>query len=112
MSRNARFWVWIDGWVKLTLRPGEFLSWGRSEPTEEGHRSESIEWHAYSDGSGVAREYYTYERDCDGPWERQGADYCKISRLDAVATHDGIARPDWQEERSEQRDHYAEAMGY
>lgn len=125
--KNARFWTWInDGWVKLTLRPGESLQWFTWNTHNEGWSSECVEWSLEDDV--VTRTTETDGSDCDGRLSRSYIDECGIGELASVPAMiqcefdeewDGWKidlsqpkRPDWQKVRSGQRDYAAEAAGY
>lgn len=44
-ERNARFWVVVgESWVKLTLRPGQSLTWAVCTSHEEGWSCERDTW--------------------------------------------------------------------
>lgn len=111
----ARFWVHhADGFVRLRIRPGESLSHGFSEATEEGYHCDSVTW--THEGDHISRSWATRSQDCDGRCDRFGDDVCPLAEL---AAHDPyypddpiIKLPNWQDERSSQRDYAAEAMGY
>lgn len=112
--RNARFWTWLNGaYVKLTLKPGQTLSWGQGGPTDEGWSSVEESWELSEDGEVIVRECVTDGSDCDGRLTQgttmiasaDGATFCDYAG-------DGHFRPDWQRDDAWQRDQYAEAMGY
>lgn len=126
--KNARFWTWHnDGWVKLTLRPGQSLTHHVGGRTDEGWFSEATTWmHAVSE---IVRENDSSGCDCDGPLYRHWRDRCCLDEL-AVVSHvkqsDDFERypdgwmpdyaapltPAWESVSSSQRDVYAEAVGY
>jgi hypothetical protein len=99
--KNARFWHWSDGWVKLTLRPGQTLHWHEYHRTDEGHSFQTVTWHHYagSDGQQVIREWSHGGRDCDGHIATTGTDACPLSKLidRQLVTGDDPPHPDWQE---------------
>jgi hypothetical protein len=108
---NARFWTWVnDGWVKLTLRPQETLTWAEAHLADEGWASEAMDWRY--DGDGIHRSSYQAGRDCDGKMEWWGEDYCPLEDLAAIEATDGTLRPAWERKSASQRDYSAEAMGY
>lgn len=121
---NARFWVWRnDGWVKLTLKAGQSLSWGKNERTDEGHSWESDRWAHV--GAGVLNEWANGGSDCDGPISRAGASSCRLgdlqtntppaAQLEASDYHEAkaILRPDWRKVGEvEVCDVFAQAAGY
>jgi hypothetical protein len=46
---NARFWTKVNfGPVKLTLRPGQILRWGRHIQREDGWSSTKVTWRCWS----------------------------------------------------------------
>ena len=116
LYRNARFWHWFnDGWVKLTLHPGESLSWGWFRRDSEGWTRYNVTW-SY-DGLVVSRRSMDEGRDCDGRLDRYGEDQCSRDRLNGRlvidrSPGDPLFRPDWQPVEFVQRDYSAEAMGY
>ncbi len=109
---NARFWIyWNDGFVKITLAPGQEIALSYGGPCEEGY-SYTTEVFRHV-GDRVETESHQKARDCDGPMERHWYGECRMDRLDARdADEFGPARPDWEEMHSDQRDYYAEAMNY
>ena len=117
---NARFWVWeCDGWVKLTVKPGETLKHYSGGPCEEGFHYEMTAWEYDKDfgedAPQIVRHFTSESRDCDGPLEHHSVSACPIGRLREerwAPADDEILTPDWQKVESWQRDHYAEAMGY
>jgi len=121
-ARNARFWCWVaDGWVRLTLRPGQELTWGRFSRDCEGFSAETSTWRHV--GQGVEESWLHRGRDCDGYVESGGLLFCPIDRLAAVPAwedvpdnrHAGklIGRPDWQKAAPDHcRDEYAEAANF
>ena len=120
---NARFWICYHGdWVKLTLEPGTQLAFGHSEPHEEGYSGES---HTYSfDAFTVVRESYYHGRDCDGRHSETYVDVAYLAQLKDNPCREqnettgqwqakpGMYYPNWQKEKSERYDQYAEAAGY
>jgi hypothetical protein len=48
---NARFWDNFHGdLVKITLKPGQTLSWSESHPTDEGYNSEAVTYIHHPNG--------------------------------------------------------------
>lgn len=108
--------------VKITLRPGQEMSWGFGYSHEEGYSSESYEW--THDGDSIREEHCTDGRDCDG---RIGSEQiytalltrltgsypylAYVSRLD-LAAWDDVSWPQWERASASQRDYSAEAAGY
>lgn len=118
-ERNARWWDWVnDGWVKLTLRPGQSLSHQSGGPTDEGYSWSSETWEY--DGRQVRNSFLATGRDCDGRHESGGACVAALGQL-AVEFRpldwdrpdgDGVMVPHWEREDRYQRDYSAEAAGY
>lgn len=112
--KNARFWTWVnDGFVKITLTPGQSLTHESGGPTEEGWWYSSTTWETHDDEH-IRRKWSSEARDCDGRMDRYGDDICHVNEL---MFHDAysdptIQLPNWVEERAYQRDHTAESMGY
>lgn len=118
--RNARLWIWEnDGWVKLTLKPGQSLSWGKSERSDEGYSWRANRW--THDGDGVRNEWGHGGRDCDGTTSANGVCFAPLDAKPApdsrtaLEFHLGklIVPPQWLEvEPVRCRDQFAEASGY
>ncbi len=84
METNARFWVYENGAVKLTLRPNAApISHETSERTDEGWSASGARYWLADDT--VWREWFSDGVDCDGRLWRGGTDSCHITRLDARA---------------------------
>lgn len=114
--RNARFWVWeCGGWVKLTLRPGQSLSYAWFRTADEGWDSERVTWS--HTGNAVECESDSSGADCDGRLDRSSLVSCPLAELQSdpvEADNSGrsIFRPNWERVSASQRDHFAEAAGY
>lgn len=127
--RTARFWTWINSdWVKISLKPEQSLSWGRSERTDEGWSAEGVTWE--HDGTGVCQESWTRGKDCDGVSGWSDESFCLLPCLRSVLSVDfsrwdkpaafcldekgqPLFRPLWRDARgAECYDQYAEAAGY
>ena len=99
--KNARFWHWStghsDGWVKLTLPPGQTLRWSEFHRTDEGHSFQTCTW--THNGPEVTRSWSHGGRDCDGRIETTGTDSCPLDKLHDCqpVTGDDPNHPDWQE---------------
>lgn len=107
--QNARFKVCVNGSdVKVTLRPGQSLAWGRTWAHEEGWSSSAHVWSL--DGGIVRHAHYTDGRDCDGRFSTQNRWACLVDNLGG-SMENGFY-PEWVPIRSSQRDYSAEAMGY
>jgi hypothetical protein len=112
-NRNARFWVYINGRIKITLKPGQKLSYSFGHATDEGYHSEHYEWE-YIDGI-VSETFDSSSRDCDGPLCRSCDFLCEYNELHSrIVNIDGVEEdyPQWKKTSDYQRDVYAEAMGY
>lgn len=108
---NARFWVYANEPTKITLKPGQELSWGRYAPHEEGWSSESQTW-SY-DGEYVEHEWCDDGRDCDGRLTRSGERLAHRTKLaEEYNEYAGVRYPAWGDAASRQYDEYAEAAGY
>ena len=67
--KTARFWIWWnDGWVKITLRDGQSVRYGRFGYHDEGWESE--EEQIKREGDWLHRVTHTDGTDCDGRLER------------------------------------------
>lgn len=119
---NARFWIWYppgDQWVKLTLRPGQQLSYGYGGRHEEGW---SWTGETYShEGDHVLCQFTSDGSDCDGRLTRRNDSRCDLDKLKARDMKAdfpdwldcrGIFAPEWERVASHQRDYQAEAAGY
>jgi hypothetical protein len=108
---NARFWVLGRNaeWVKLTLKPGQSLSWAYAYDHDEGWSAHCETWNHRGDH--VERAWINNGRDCDGRMSSGGELVCAISDLTARNV-DGLAVPEWVTSETWQRDAYAEAAGY
>lgn len=122
----ARFWTFEnDAWIKITLRPGQSLSWGKSARTDEGFAAEGNTWS--HEGDRVLLQWSRSGRDCDGFVSEAGELSCALSELASVPvfcevdgepcheTHAGraILRPEWEKVGPVRcRDSFAEAAGY
>lgn len=115
---NARFWNWCPGgWVKITLRPGQELSYAVHQRTEEGWSAQGETFR--HDGDRVTCEWWNDGADCDGRLSREGECSCPLDRL-AVEVRSSsedretrdILAPAWERGTAEQRDYQAEAANY
>ncbi len=64
-TKNIHFWHYWNGWVKITLSPGQSIELSHCEPTDEGY-SFKHEVLTYTDGGLLHSEYVNGGRDCDG----------------------------------------------
>ncbi len=104
---HTRIWVLYAGsWVKIKLTDEKYLSFGYTEPTEEGYHSASF---CFWLREGVIyRAISTNSCDCDGPFDTFREDVSRVGDT----FHGGLKFPRWVKVSSRQRDYYAEAMGY
>jgi len=118
-NTNVRFWQWHnDGWVKLTLRPGQELSHTVSGGTEEGYRSEWTTWSYDGDQGVVYLIESSRERDCDGLYDSHAEYACNVT--DVAKWESAVFDPNeethktpvWQRFECGQRDYTAESMNY
>ncbi len=112
-ERNARFWTWNNGPVKITLRPGQRLTWRQTVPTDEGWSSEEETWHL--DNGVVICNATSDGVDCDGRHTRYDESHCVIDQLQVVRIEEddsGMLWPHWVPGHRSQLDAYAETMGY
>lgn len=116
---NARFWTFEnDGWIKITLAPGQSLKCSSTTRDDEGASWRACQW--THDGDGVRRVWGWGGRDCDGYQSENGIDFAALESLHAEPIHASetynlrpIARPAWlQVEPSRCRDQFAEAAGF
>lgn len=117
---HARFWEFVnDGFVKLTLKPGQTLRHSQGGRHEEGWWSRSNTW--TFDGAEVVNDMLDDGTDCDGRLSHRYTGACPVEKLYArIQTlpyapdmgNGAIGLPDWQKVRSGQRDYMAEAAGY
>jgi len=120
---NARFWVWEnDGWIKLTLKPGQTLRWAKGGKCDEGFSIDYNEYEYDADDGVVLSRFTNESQDCDGRHSYYGDAECPISELQARPPEPAdpewgteeipVPRPEWRKVSASQRDYYAEAMGY
>ncbi len=111
---NARFWHYVNGdYVRITLRPGQELSWWSFQYTDDGWKREEETY--YHTGDGVQFAYSSTERDCDGRTDRDWVSFCPLSELSARDNAESGApggTPEWHNVGQGQRDYAAEAAGY
>ena len=117
MQRNARFWAYLNGGlVKITLRPGQSLSWNNSRQTEEGWNTEFDSWEHIGDR--IIRDCGSMGRDCDGRIEYYSTSECMLTDLACGCEPYGIddcadvRYPAWELTDDHCRDYAAEAAGY
>lgn len=109
---NARFWIYWNGNVKITLAPGETITLSGGGRTDEGYQFHS---ETYSfDGYEIECSLERHGRDCDGPFESQSVCTTTMEQLTSVQgiCDPTIYYPQWERANYRQRDTYAEMMGY
>lgn len=121
-KRNARFWDWVNnGWVKITLKPGQSLSHHRHSKDEEGYSYEHTEWNYFVDGEDeITRNWISGGRDCDGEIRNtggevavRGADGFALVSVAEIHMGQPMARLDWKTAvPTRVYDQYAQQMGY
>lgn len=80
INPNLRFWTYLrNGWVKITLKAGQSLSWHHSSRDDEGSSFETSQW--THDGDRIMHEWCNGGSDCDGPIRRSGAEFAKADEL-------------------------------
>lgn len=122
-GQNARFWIWwppAEGFVKLTLKPGQAVAIRYGGRHEEGwsHHLETY-YHNNEYGpdnlDGIVEHWVCDEgRDCDGYSSHEAEYTCRMGDL-ATNAHDdypGILTPYWVRKDERCRDEFAEAAGY
>jgi len=108
---NARFWSWMNGHpVKITLRPGQTLTWSKWQRTDEGWDAFSSTWSHVGDG--VRYEWCNDGVDCDERLRQGGEAFAALEGLRAGNEVEGITYPHWARRNTWQRDYQAEAAGY
>lgn len=110
---NARFWIYWNGWTKVTLRPDCPMTIHYYGRTDEGWRS-ITETYTY-DGYQVNCERQTRERDCDGLHESYSEHgFIATDPREETMLDDGsvVLCPVWHHRSAGQRDHTAEMAGY
>lgn len=110
---NVRFRIFEnDGYVTLTLKPGQTLEYSRFSRDDEGWTRYGAHWY-YDDAERVIRHSWgTDGTDCDGR-HSEGRDLvCPIDRLTAYTNGFGDQMPEWTKTGRWQRDYAAEAAGY
>lgn len=110
MNKSFRFETYINGGAKVTLRPGQSLTWSQGGDTDEGYEWEAVTWTHVGDG--VHRHCASGGRDCDGASQSDHEDFCPAAKLWTGANWYGEPMPDWEEGQAEVFDQYAQAAGY
>lgn len=115
---NARFWEYVnDGWVKITLKPGQSLTHVRAGRHDEGWYRDELSFE--HNDIGVVSVYVSDGTDCDGRITHATKTFCLLSKLKAKPAEPDkkdfpipVPRPQWEQLSSRQRDYSAEAMNY
>ena len=132
---TLRFWLYVHGWVKVSLTEGQSLSWAQGGQTDEGWSSNGLSLY-YSPNGFVRLTEWSDGRDCDGRLSNERTMVCDAAAIRATGTtrwnadvtenhrdpelrqwmDAPIFRPPlvtWEEETPyRQRDYAAEAAGY
>ena len=117
--KNVRFWDYVgyrNGYVKLTLKPGESIVHHGGGESDEGWAWWSNTY-TYNEEEGIIElRMGANGSDCDGPYSSCQDMWCPIDRLDAREASEGPMKrppsPKWERGEYFQRDYFAEAMGY
>lgn len=118
--RNCRFKVYINGGdVTLTLKPGQVLEWYKFYNTDEGWSSVYESWGLNDAGTELQRDCVSDGTDCDGRLTRFDVAFADADPATFTEGYDpykaaerGQRFPYWKQDRSEQRDQYAELANY
>jgi len=116
--KNCRFLTFTNGSdVKLTLKPGQTLEHCQHGPTDEGWFSDFESWSLSEDGDTLRRENISDGSDCDGRLTRCNTAYASTDPATFHTGYDPYKNrpamfPYWRDGESEQRDQFAELMGY
>jgi hypothetical protein len=109
--KNARFWVYLNrGPAKITLAPGQSLTWSQASQTEEGWSARSETWEY--DGETVSRVSVEDARDCDGRLTHTTQLKAGPADLRAGPKHAGVTCPTWTRVKARVFDEFAQAAGY
>jgi len=115
MVRNVRFWIFPRSTpVKLTLRPGQTLTYSECHRTEEGFSGTSERLTYDAEQGLVFSEWVTEGRDCDGYLSHSGTKCFKVENASAGhVDEEGISYPQWDDyEPTRVYDQYAQMMNY
>ena len=114
--QNASFWIWENGApVRLTLRAGQQLRWGRFGYHDEGWAMRTRHWRFDADDQRVYEMQASDGTDCDGRFAEQVLFCCVVTRPGGGVPdedHASVVYPAWERVSASQRDYFAEAMGY
>lgn len=112
--RNARFWTWMnDGWVKITLSPGETLAHYTCRSHDEGWSSTANSWEY--DGETIVSTLTEDGRDCDGRSSYHASCWTTVDKLrenEFVESGEVIRTPRWEQGERVCYDQFAEQAGY
>lgn len=112
-TKNARFWDFVsDGWVKITLKPGQQLTHVTGGPDEEGYHYETTIYE--HEGDSVVETCLSEARDCDGRFDHSSKHVCPLGELNSKPWDPSPSGycPNWRSAHRSQRDYSAEAAGY
>ena len=109
--KNVRFLIyWNNAWVKITLKPEQSLSCYTGANDEEGYHSNYMQLKYEYENVFLTEESNSI--DCDGPHSDFREYVCHVDKLSSYKNYYGTMIPEWKEISANQRDYYAEAMGY
>jgi hypothetical protein len=118
-NQNLRFWVFVNGWTKITIKPGQVLRHVQGGPCEEGSAWSAREFYGYIDRNDelrAAMDVHHWGRDCDGGYQSHQELHCLEGKLKAEVIEDDdgekYAVPEWQDGDSSHWDEYAASAGY
>ena len=110
MKKQARFWTFHSGDVRIKLNAGQIVHHSHGGRTDEGYHWETSVYHF--DGREVTCEWSTDSQDCDGRMTRGGFSRCALRNLDKGHREGDVIYPAWEHLDENQRDFSAEAAGY
>lgn len=125
--QTARFWVyWAEGWVKLSIPPGDNIELRSFGKHEEGWSSHVERWS--NDGKEVIWEVYNDGTDCDGRHSSASEFVCPVEKLKSIPitkripvpgtlyeeihVETGLFQPEWERTDSSVYDQYAQLSNY
>src|SRR6266849_4625462 len=79
--KQARFWDYRNGLVKIKINAGQTLRHYQCQATDEGWRIESVQYYFNEDWNTIECDWYTREQDCDGRLDRDGTSNCWVVDL-------------------------------
>lgn len=96
VQKTARFWVWWNGFVRITVSAGKPVVLSSYASNEEGFERCEVHF-TLDEATGVLRKTHRQARDCDGPRETFEYRRAALDRLKSDSTGDaGVLVPDWQ----------------